>query len=187
MFSFNKENHTYTLGGVRLPSVTEILKFGGLGGSRYFTEEGRIRGQAVHHAVFLEIDGDLNYGALHPKIKPYVDAWLAFKKQTRFRPIRELCEGPQFHNVLLYGGTPDVVGYLNGRAVVLDVKTGDATTAKYQTAAYREFPRIAAFGPSRFDLRLRPDGLYRLNEHRGANDWAVFVAHLSQYRSVKYG
>lgn len=173
---FDKESHTYRLGDRVIVSVTQAIVRAGLIDTRWFTEESRIRGTAVHEAVFYDIHNDLHVDSLHPVIEPYVRAWFAFKKDSRFSAIKELCEIRQWHPLYDYCGTPDIVGVLNGRIWLVDIKTGDCPTARYQTAAYREFPRIRALSPRRASLRLYPNGTYKLIPHADdVNDFAVFL------------
>lgn len=182
---FRDEDHSYWLGDLRLLSVTEVLKLCGKVDTTWFTEQGRLLGQAVHEAVWLEIVDDLDYDGLHPLVRPRVDAWLKFRRECRYKPAVPICEKHMHHPQLLYGATPDVPGWINGRPAMPDVKNGDAKTADYQTAAYAELPEVVDFFgkvPDRFHLRLRPDGDYRLNPHSNPNDWLEFVKDLRSVR-----
>lgn len=175
LLRFDEERRQFFLGDTELKSVTQILKDAGRIDTRWFDEESRIRGQAVHHGVFLDVDGDLDLDTIHPIVAPYMPGWFDFKAVSRFRPIVELCEKRQFHPVYLYVGKPDLVGLLNGGPAVIDVKTGNSKTAGLQTAAYADFPEIAALGKvRRFSLTLRRDGKFRLNEYTSANDLLEF-------------
>lgn len=182
-FNFDEESHVYTLNGNRLPSVTEIISKAGLSDCRYFTELGRLRGTAVHTAILFDIFDDLYFDGLHDIVKPYVKGWLRFKKDTGFIPDLRLSEKPQYHPLYLYAGKPDTAGLMNGRYILPDIKTGDSSTARFQTAAYAEFPEIKQFLPDRFDLRLYPNGSYKLNAHLNENDWPVFLNALMTVQS----
>src|SRR3972149_2842383 len=174
--TFEPEGHIYRVDGVEKISVTTAISKGGYPPRAYFTEEGKIRGKAVHTGVFLDIDDDLDRSNLHPMIEGYLRGWFKFRAEARFVPIRELCELPQWNHEHDYVGTPDVVGYLNGKAMVCDVKTGDSSTARYQVTAYSQFPLIAALAPTinRYGLSLRPEGTYRLDPYQSHNDWPPF-------------
>lgn len=172
---FDAERHIYTIGDRTLISVTTAIKNAGLIDVTWFTDEARERGKAVHEAIFLDIFDDLDFDDLHPIIRGYFDGWLKFKHDTGFIPVKHLCERPQYHPEFEYVGMPDLLGRLNGRYAVIDAKTGDASTAPVQTAAYEEFPMIKAFSPDRFSLRLYKDGKYKLNRHDSPNDFLVFL------------
>lgn len=183
ILQFDEPSHTYTLNGIRLLSVTQTIVAAGRIDTRWFTPEAAERGRAVHEAVFLDIHDDLDRDDLHEIIKPFCMAWFLFRRQTNFKAIKSLCEKKQYHPVWYYAGTPDLLGFLNGKVVLIDVKTGDSPTAKYQTAAYSEFPAIKKLNPLRFDLRLYNNGSYKLNQHNGgANDFAVFLNDLRMVR-----
>lgn len=180
---FDPVAHRYTLNGQELMSVTTILKEAGLIDDRWFTDESRARGTAVHEAVFYDIHSDLHVESLHKTIQPYVEAWFRFKRDCDFVPKTELCEARMYHPLHGYAGTPDLVGILNGRPVLIDIKTGDCPTARYQTAAYREFPRVRAISPDRFSLRLFPDGRFKLSDHKNPNDFHVFLEALQKVKN----
>lgn len=179
---FDEVNRIFTLRGKVLLSVTDILVLSGIVDPTFFTEISRIRGTAVHQAVFLDIFGDLHVPGLHPMVRPYIEAWFLFKARTRFRPILSLCEKRFYHPLYGYVGRPDLVGWLNGRPALIDIKSGGAGAAKYQLAAYREFPAIIGYQPDRFSLSLKADGSYRLDPYSNPNDWLVFYDALTRVK-----
>lgn len=184
MVEFDAEKHEYKIGGAVVASVTQILKAGGIIDGRWYTDESRARGTAVHVACDLYVRNDLDQTSLHPIVKPYFDAFLQFLLDTKFNPMLELCEVPQYNPFFNYCGTPDLVGILNGRPVLIDLKTGDAKqSARYQTAAYAEFPAIKVYSPCRYDLRLFNDGKYKLNAHRDSGDFNTFLSCLNVARA----
>lgn len=170
-FIFNEAQHRYFLGSRELPGVNSILKEIGLIDDRFFTDMGKIRGRAVHKGVDLLIRNRLDFASLHPEVEGHIFAVQAFMLESGFSPILELCEKPQYHPVYLYAGTPDLVGRLNGRVVVIDVKTGsvspipgnDKTAADMQIAAYYELPEIKRLLPDRFILKTENNGRYKLD------------------------
>lgn len=176
---FDEVKGLFIVGGKRVPRVSEILVNGGIVDPKFYTEESRIRGTAVHQAVFLDIFGDLHVDNLHPVVRPYLEAWFLFKRQTNFRPIEALCEKRLYQPIYRYVGKPDIMGFLNGRPVLIDIKSGGDGAAKYQLAAYREFPAILAYQPARFSLCLKNDGRYKLNVHEDPRDWLRFLEALT--------
>jgi len=182
-FKFDEMEHAYFLNGKRLPSVTQILKFANLVDDRFFTEEARARGTAVHKAIWYDIQNDL--GEVHPAIEPYVQSWYRFRESTKIEPIMELCERPQFHPVYHYGGTPDIIAILNGRHVLIDIKSGTIEGAHFQTAAYWEMPSIRNLVPyeNRFTLRLSEEGgLPKLKNYSDKTDLTVFLSALNLFK-----
>lgn len=180
IFNFDKENHIYTLDDVRLMSVTEILVRSGVVDTRFFTEDGRLRGTAVHDAVFLHINNDLNFDALHPLIAPYVQAYLKFEKDTGFIPMSKFCEQTYYHPIYKYAGKIDDMGLLNKRYLLIDIKTGACTSTQFQSAAYLEMPQIKCYEPSRIELRLLADGTYRVKKFMNTSDFVQFIEYQRQ-------
>lgn len=182
--TFDNKNHIYKYDGCPVISVTQVLKEAGLINSDFFTEAGRNRGVAVHHGVFLDVQGRLDRKSIHPTIQPYLDAWFKFKSDTGFGAFKHLCEKRMYHPLYKYAGTPDLIGMLNSRPIVLDIKTGDSQTAKYQTAAYSQFIEIIGMCPARGHLRLFDNGKYSLVLHKDhANDFASFLSALYKVRN----
>lgn len=187
---FDPAQHRYTLEGRGLRSNTQILKATGLVDGRFYTDAGRERGTRVHREVQREEEGDLVMDRLPDDIRPRVGAYLDFKKDTGFRA--ELVEFPIWSDTHGYATTGDLVGMLNGRRVIIDVKTG--AVAKWnglqlagQDMALGE--RIHAgdaginlewvggtpYPGDRFILQLKADGRYKLHPFRDPADHATFL------------
>lgn len=173
--SFDEESHRYFLYGKPLPGVTSVLKDVGFVDDRFYTEEGRIRGQAVHLATHYYDTGVLDPESLHPKIQGYFEAYLRFLRETKFQVV--FSESRVCHRDFRYAGTNDKVGFLFGRPALVDIKTGDiAFWAAFQLAAYAAcYPYPLA----RYGLRLFPDGRYKLIPFEDKNDFSVFLAALT--------
>lgn len=179
---FDPSVNKFTLGGLVLPRVTEIIDSAGLVDKAWFTDEHRLRGQAVHTAVLYDIQNDLDKSSIHESIAGYLRGWFLFKSETNFKPIVDLCEKRHWHPLYKYTGMVDLFGPLNYYPAIIDIKTGNAPTACYQTAAYAEFPAYKGYMPKRYDLRLFPDGTYTLKWHRKQDDFLTFLSFLKNYR-----
>lgn len=182
--TFDQPTHTYRLNGKKIDSVTQVMKLGGLIDDTWFTEFGKIRGTAVHEAVLFDIQCDLDLNSINEKIKGYVEGWFNFKRDSGISPIKELCEKRMYHPLYQYTGTPDIFCRLNGRYAVVDVKTGDTSTAAVQTAAYAEFPVLKGYVPDRFSLRLFPNAKYKLNHHNDRKDFLTFLQCLGMVKKT---
>jgi CRISPR/Cas system-associated exonuclease Cas4 (RecB family) len=136
---FNAGNHQYILNGKIIPSVTEIIRLGGLISYNANTnnEWYMLRGKYLHQAIQLFLQDNLDRDALDPQLEPYLSGFEKFMSDTSMEI--QGYEQPLYHSLYLYAGTPDIWGRLNGSTVVIDVKTG--SPAKWhvlQLAAYAE-------------------------------------------------
>jgi hypothetical protein len=105
---FIEDGHIYQFRGSVPPSVTGILKAEGFIDTSFYNEYGRMMGQFVHKATYLDDQGELDEESLDPVIAPYVEAWRRFRRESGFTPI--VSEKPRINIDLFYCGTPDVIG-----------------------------------------------------------------------------
>jgi hypothetical protein len=202
---FDAEQHTYTLDGVVLPSVTGVLKASGLIDfssipPRYL-EAALERGRIVHQALHYYNENDLDVGEFvgnYPQYAGYLQAWIAFKEQRRFRPM--LCERRLVSRRHGVAGTLDCLGEMDGHGALVDFKTGNPedVAADLQTAAYEAFARewakedaaLAAFFAShkvvrRFSVRLKRDGAFSVSPYSNPGDYSEFLALVAARRIVE--
>ena len=162
---FNEAEHVYRLNGQVVPSVTQILSQRRLYlGNEWWTEEARARGTAAHIATQLYDEGDLDMGTLAPEIAPYLDAWVQFLADSRF----EVVMNEQKLASLTHGfaGTLDRFGRIDGKGVLVDIKTGQWQPAyALQLAGYHYLLTETGETPARYlCVSLRADGTYRTKE-----------------------
>jgi hypothetical protein len=181
-FFFDAERHLYFLDGRLLPSVTDILKEAGLLVYPGTNEYQKQRGSYVHKATELIDIGMLHWEGLDRALRPYCDGYVRFLGETGFEPL--MTERSLYHPGLLYAGTIDRIGVLEGSRVIVDIKTGVPHPAtEIQLAAYSELARPHVPVDRCLALYLRPDGSYSLVEARDeARSFNVFVAALSIVR-----
>ena len=162
--------------------MTDILKEAGLIDTAFMTEYHRDRGSAVHLAIALLNEDDLDEGSLDEDVARYMPAYKAFIREVK--PEIEQSEVAVENKALGYCGTADSIIRIRGRRGALDHKCGGPSPwHQLQLAGYTGcFPDPLA----RWNLYLRPDGNYRLIEHTGRQDWTVFKAALllSQWRKA---
>lgn len=172
---FEPIEHKYFFRGNEIPSVTTIIKRSGLVDERFFNEEGRIRGTAAHEAIHLSVHNILDENNLHEIILPYFIQWKRFMAESKFLPEKKFCEGCYYNSVYRYAGKIDLFGKLNGRWALIEVKTGDDTTAHLQTAAYAAFEPLSLYTPRRYCLKLTPKK-YELKQHASNQDFVSFLS-----------
>lgn len=172
MNTFDPITHTFRINGVPVPSVTQALKGVGIIDDRWYTEEARERGIAVHSACQYLDEECLDWETVSPEILPYVEAYQKFKDESGFVPA--MIEEPVFNQVYFYGGILDRTGLLNGKPILLDLKSGDPEPwADLQTAGYLG---CLVLPHHRYTLRLFPEGRYKLSDERkDPNDLRLFL------------
>lgn len=120
MLEFIEEGHIYLYNGVILPSASEImepvskLKYDGI--PRKILEVAAIRGTAVHKAV-EDYENGLE-PILDDETKYYFDSYKTFKNKGRMLVLeseQKLCNGT-------YAGTIDMVGEVDGKPAIIDLK-----------------------------------------------------------------
>jgi hypothetical protein len=159
---FDPETHIYCLDGFPVPSVTQVLSESGLIDTRWFQDYHRWRGSAVHLACWYFDQDDLDESTVPDELNGYLDAYRRFKAEQDF--VIETIEAKRVHRQFGYAGTVDRTGLFEGKATVLDLKTGAPVPAyRIQLAAYcflMEQP-----WQRRLNLQLSKDGTYKMHEY----------------------
>ena len=173
MIEFDPIRHEYWEGGVRLPSVTEILRRVRLLDTGGFSRNAADFGTAVHQATALI---DLGHKRLEdyegdPKYR-YLKAWVLFKEARH----PEILEVEQIVGGIEVGcaGTLDRLALFpwDPRPCVVDLKTGKAKLwhrlqlAGYCFAAQKEYRRMAVY--------IDGHGVFRAEEYREEWDLRIF-------------
>lgn len=129
-FRYQDSDHSYWLGGVRIPSVTQLLELGGkVKGKPFFTEAHRERGSEVHR-LCAEFDmGALNVKQCDSELQGHVKGYADAVRQMQPRRFDgkagwEEIEVADFHPEYLFGGRRDRVGVVWERKTVFELKSG---------------------------------------------------------------
>ena len=176
--------HEYWLDGVKIPSVSDILKGTGLidysGVRASVMENARQFGTAVDLACQLFDENDLDPDYNDPKVMPRLEGWQKFCREWEFKPL--LVAKPMSHvlNGMAYGMTPDRYGICKLGNVVIDIKNTAEVMASHaiQLAAYIQPFKIEGNGVNRFVVQLQ-DGGYKLHEFKDRQDERIFGAALA--------
>lgn len=191
VLTFNEELHEYRLDGRRLPSVTEILR--PLYGDLRFVREDvleykRALGVAVHKAVELHVKGGLIYSSLEGPVADYFAQYLEWEVESGFQPIGSEV---RVHSALGYAGTVDLVGLINGKLYVPDLKCTAALSpaVALQVSAYRkayaETMQVDERQISRAALRLTANK-YHFHPYKPTNDASDFGAFLGLLKIAQW-
>jgi|WetSurMetagenome_2_1015567.scaffolds.fasta_scaffold06020_17 hypothetical protein len=163
---FNPERHEYSVTDRIIPSVTQILKNAGYIDDRYFTAESRDRGTAVHELCRRYTDGiRIDKTGRSLESLEYVNAFAKWMQEKHVYVI--LSETIVYGNIdgHEYAGKFDILAEINGKRVLVDLKTGGKIKWHLmQLAAYAIgfLPDGKRTNPDRLmDLYVIPDGKYR--------------------------
>jgi len=169
MLHFDSVAHRYTLDGVVLPSVTQVLEDVGIidySGIPWDTRQMALtRGSNVHLATQLDDEGDLDEST---DLMPYVRAWRAARAHLKFDYFDHI-EHRMAHGQFLYAGTTD--RELPG--AIVDIKTNDAPWwVRIQLAAYQCLAEANGSPPitRRIAVQLHADETFKIFEF-GAREY----------------
>jgi len=183
---FEPISHRYALDGRPVPNVTRVIgdlhDYSSIPSGAL--ERKRAIGAALHRAIELDLDGELDPASIDPNVSGHFTAWRSFLTEKHFECY--LCECRVASRKYRYAGTVDLVGEIDAKEVLIDAKVSREPhpAARLQTAAYLNAACEMGFlAPStrRFALYLHADGRYSLEPHPGKDDLAVFLACLARY------
>ena len=163
---FMEEDHIYTLDDQVIPSVSELCaplhKSVYENVPKWQLEAAAERGTAVHAAtVALDSAGSTDIADEH---LPYVIAYRDFLRQHS--ASWELTEQPMYHPTLMFAGTPDRYGLLDGKRTLLDIKTTYSVykpLCRGQLNLYKLMLNAKGYLVERMViLHLKKDGTYKI-------------------------
>ena len=185
--NFDPNHHIFTNPetGIRIFSVTDVLKVMGFVNIRFSDKAAMTRGRAVHLGIKLIEKGTIDWKTVDWIIEPYLIAYLKFKKATGCLTL--MSEQIVWNPLLNYGGILDWFGVLNGSLGVCDYKTGSIQECtKYQVVGYQDCidpaslktlipdDKVRCLPMKRWALELRDNGTYNLQNYSNPNDSRLF-------------
>lgn len=187
--TFDVEHHLYAIDGVRVPSVSAILRSAGLVGDYSqipsdILERARARGVAVHSACEA-IDRGAEPDGVSAEVSGYVAGYRRFLRETQFDALAT--EEIVAHREYRYAGRFDAFGWLGGLRTMIDRKAVariDHVATSVQLAAYscaRDYMHPESPVEQIAALHLRPDGGYVLHLEDQSHALDVWHAALQIY------
>jgi ATP-dependent exoDNAse (exonuclease V) beta subunit len=162
---FFDQGHRYEVDGEEVPSVSELTRFmsreiyGTV--NQYTLDQAAERGTSVHK-LCEALD---KYGTIEcpEHLTGYLQGYLQFLKEHK--PEWEYIEKPICHPDKLYAGTLDRYGTMDGKTVLVDIKTSSAIQKPLYGAQLNLY-RLALVKPVEglYILHLKKDGTYKLVE-----------------------
>lgn len=181
---FNPEGHIYTLDGVVIPSVSEIISilndFSQI--DKNILEAKAILGTNVHLTLEYFDKGILDEESLHPILNGYLNVWRKFIKE--YSPEWLEIEYMTYDEKLKYAGTIDRVCMIKKHKYILDIKTGIKNKShRIQTMAYKLL--LNDDKTKRMVVYISEED-YKIEEHKNdREDTNVFYSCLTIYNYKK--
>ena len=186
--TFNEGLHEYRYNNIVVPSVTQIISTYMAMDMSFIPERYRDRGTAVHKAIELHVNNELDETSVMSELQPYVRGFKLFQKDYQWTV--SFPEMKLYHEELAFAGTVDQVGTFGAKTqrCILDIKTGrKAKQYRLQTAGYSMLYSPKTPVP-RYMLYLDAEGDYELDEHTDGNDYTAFQLLLGSRKvNFEYG
>lgn len=176
VFRFDAIRHEYIdpATGEQFPHITGMLEAAGYIDAEWFTEESRIRGQAVHRLT-AEFDlGALDIDTCTSRYRGWLLAH-AYVMSVMRPEVLEV-EQPRVHARLRYGGRPDRVWRLAGRLGIAEIKSGDFEKSHLVQTALQAILVAPEYGIppelfERYGLYLKNTGRAKVEHFKDVGDF----------------
>jgi hypothetical protein len=204
--TFDESLHCYYRSGIVVPSVTRIMDHAGLASYDMVRadvlERKAVIGKMVHLATRYNDLNDLDWSTFREEnpadrhVRGCVNAWVAFRAETGFKPRR--IEEPFIATVnsMTFGMTIDREGDMGNREAVVEIKTASVAERWWalQLAGYAlgtpdhtgrgRSARALFAARRRFAVQLFPDGSYKKFDYTDPQDADVFISslHVTQWK-----
>ena len=194
ILKFDEATHTYWINGIKVPSVTQVLREAGIIDHSKIPQDkldiAMKFGIAVHKACELYDNHNLDWNKLDIKLKPYVNAWVLFIVETGF--IVKQNEKPIGSEKYMVAGTPDRTGKLFNARADVEIKSTyamDIQGLELQTGGYELIYNEGLYGINKIKKRigvlLKPDGTYKIEPCKNKSDKFDFLVCLQMYNLKK--
>lgn len=173
----DESSHVYRWRGRVVPGLTEILRSAGMIVSRG-SEADLTRGSAVHLATRFYDEGRLDWTTVDRRITGYVQSWIALRRLTGL--VTLWIERSVYCRAFGFATTLDRRVALNGRSVLLEIKTGHPEA---WVGAQLEGHKLATgVDDETLVARLHEDGsVASLIRMGGTADRAVLMGAIARY------
>lgn len=188
---FFEADHSYEVDGKKLPSVSEIIRFLSreiyANATQYQLDHAADRGTRVHKAC-ENID---RYGSceVDAEIEPYVMAYIQFLKDKK--PEWKLIETSLCDLHDGFAGTLDRYGVIDGKLVIVDLKSNSSIKPVLVTAQLNGYRCLALENEYKVNaiasLHLKKDGKYSYVERPiGDTFYACLMLHKALAKKGEY-
>ena len=161
---FFESNHSYEVDGLKLPSVSEIIRFLSReiysNATQFQLDHAADRGTRVHRAC----EGIDRYGSCEAdaEVEPYVMAYIQFLKDKK--PEWKMIETSLCDLERGYAGTLDRYGIIDGQHIIVDIKSNSSIKPVLVTAQLNAYASLARTNGYQVDAiasqHVKKDGKY---------------------------
>ena len=170
---FNKKTHTYEWRGVKIPSVTQIVKEVLTCGKNYYKDNGAREKGVLIHKLSVDVEkGKIDIDSIKEEYRGYLEAWLDFLYQYGINNIKEkdkMIEKKMMSRLMMIAGTPDRIYKRKDEIWIVDIKTGtdDEKMMRMQLVGYGLILEEKERGKDIriMDVFLKENGEWKLKEY----------------------
>lgn len=163
---FFDKGHIYILGDERIPAVSDLCRFISRevygDAPQWAMEAAAARGTAVHQAT--EVLDQTGTAQIEEDWSGYLNAYASFLREHEV--VWELTEHPDWNDELMYAGTIDRYGTVDGKKTLVDLKTSHSLQKALYSASinlYRMMLERRGWPVERLlILHLKKDGSYKI-------------------------
>lgn len=132
---FDESTHTYKVANRPVPHVTGILK-DIFGTEPWYKEWYANRGKAIHYAIHLMVNNNLDWNSLDKRIEPRIVAFERFLKDSKYQVLYS--EIMLYHKAWNFAGTIDLILYdpINKKLILADIKSSFEPKSYLQNGGY---------------------------------------------------
>lgn len=194
---FFEDTHKYLVDGEEFPSVSEIIAFGG-GGTDYsqipehIVKRAGVIGTRTHQVVegYYERDEDAISG--DQSVNEYLVGFRKFADTKVYQ--HHGAELRMYSAIYRYAGTLDLLGWINDKLAIVDVKTTyslNMNAVELQTSGYAQLAAetfsetfsetLSRDSLKRYCLWLKKNGTYKLEPCTDQMSWFRFNMYLKLF------
>lgn len=175
-FHYDEETRRPMVGESRVLGATDVLRLSGISeGQAWGSEYDLWCGQARHKAVELWVKGTLDLDTLHEDIRPSLEAFLKFQKETGFRPTHS--EYKVWNPVYQVATRIDLLGeFPDGTEVIVELKSGTLAKQTAIQTALQDILMGAQKRRKRFGLSIPKTGKPNVVEYNSRDDYSIAIS-----------
>ena len=173
-------DHKYYVDGVEVAGNTNALRAVGLGHG-FGNEFDMQRGKNAHLATRLYDERRLDWTTVSTRIEPYLAGWIAFRKISGFEPV--WIERAIYCKRYGFATRLDRMGWLNGRRVVIQIKTGglDVSVGPQTAGEALAAQEVLGCPVDRFAVVLPGDRWFDLQPLTSRADFPEFLSAVASW------